>query len=962
MRFPRPSLVLVPAVLLAAAPATAQPAVTYGVGDLILVVDHDRADEQQVMDAYGMALHLAGYGIRVDWWIARDKAYEGIDFQAETDDAPDPATAEADGTVEARDYRAGPFIIHDPDILTAGVNEAWDDINDLRALRGYAPIIHEIRSAPSGLRLNVGFLTFLPRLAYSDNAGIAAEELNEAGLPAVHVPAPGTPAEPATVAGGGLFEGDPDDPCGLRPRYDVFLQDHYDWTDPDTDEEAAAWQADAFLRAGTTCIYECLSATIDDTVHWLTFPPNVATEGTTAATEYTVVPDFADHPFAQTMGPIPIQGGAFQVWDLEGNDFRPTMQNIFYDAVSGDIAYLLGQVDGGKFFFAGGHRRGSVSDRRVILNAVLYEVVSPQFVHVFVPGGFTAGVREDREVRILARGGSIAGGTRIEDVLDPVAELVPGSVSVAVPGGTFAWDAGTRTLVFDLGDVDPIAFHRVPVARFRIRTLVPTDGWVRLIDTTTTYSDAWTTGISFTGGACRSAEARDEFELRKTADRDRLAVGDNDVVLSLVVRNNGVAVLHDVVVTDTLPAGVTYVGPLDAHGRGSADFGVTTPDTLTWHVGWLAPGDSAALDVPVRASPAAAGEFLLNDGAFADGLTTTGATVDTVSDDLAVDVAAGGPAVTFELEPREVAPSTAGAFVLTTRNLGARGDQQGGDGVEVGWPEEWGEPTAVVPPAGWGWSWSTERRLLAFDHVGTNVRWDPAASFAFGFTLVSPPTPRADLFHARAGFSGVPRVFDGDLPVVVRWGTGDDTDGDGLTDDDEERIGTNPDNPDSDGDTIPDGTEVGDPADPFESDDDGSIDALDLDSDDDTIPDADEGLGDPDGDGLANYRDLDSDDGGVPDEVEHARGTDPYDPSDDFGGADADADGGADADADGGADADADVPVDGAGDGSPDDGGPPLEIFGGGGCGCRATENGTAPSFLASLLLGLALLARRRAR
>ena len=120
-----------------------------GLNDLVrlfLVVDHDRADEQQVMDAYGMALHLAGRGIRADWWIARDKPYEGVDFQAETDDAPDPATAGPDGAVATRDYRAGPFIIHDPNMLTTDVNEAWEEIDDLRTLRGYDPIIHEIRS------------------------------------------------------------------------------------------------------------------------------------------------------------------------------------------------------------------------------------------------------------------------------------------------------------------------------------------------------------------------------------------------------------------------------------------------------------------------------------------------------------------------------------------------------------------------------------------------------------------------------------------------------------------------------------------------------------------------------------------------------------------------------------------------------------------------------------------------
>ncbi|MDI7269422.1 MAG: hypothetical protein QME96_15650, partial [Myxococcota bacterium] len=585
-------LVLVAA--LAAGPARAQEFVDYFVGDIILVVDHDRATEQQIMDAYGTALHLAARGVRVDWWIARDKAYEGFDFTAQTDDRPDPATPGADGAVAERSYRAGPFVVRDPDPTTPERNEVWDDLAALRAMRGYAPVIHEIRSTPSGLRLNVGFLTFMPRIAYSDNAGIAEDEIFLARIPGTRVPAPGRSAQAATVAGGGLFEGDPSDPCGLQPRYDVFIQDHYDWDAPDADERAAIEQADRFLRAGTTCIYECLSATIDNTVHWLTEPDNTAVEGVATSGSYTVVPDFADHPFAQTMGPVPIRGGAFQLWDDTRNRFRTTSQNIFYDAGSLDMGYMLGQVDGGKFFFAGGHRRGSLVDRRIILNAVLYEVVSPQFVHEFVPGGFAAGVRERRRVRVMVRGGSVAVGSRIVDVLDPVVTLVPGSIVVNVPGGTHTWDPVARVIVFDLGDVDPSLFRDRPVAEYRIATLIPTEGYARVVSTTTTYSDAWTSGITFTGGLCRSVRAAAEFEVSKTADRDVLSVGPNDVTLAIVVRNNGIDVLRDVVVTDSLPPGVAYVGPIDTAGRGTADWDTTTRGAITWRVGWLAPGESAA--------------------------------------------------------------------------------------------------------------------------------------------------------------------------------------------------------------------------------------------------------------------------------------------------------------------------------------------------------------------------------
>ena len=110
-----------------------------------------------------------------------------------------------------------------------------------------------------------------------------------------------------------------------------------------------------------------------------------------------------------------------------------------------------------------------------------------------------------------------------------------------------------------------------------------------------------------------------------------------------------------------------------------------------------------------------------------------------------------------------------------------------------------------------------------------------------------------------------------------------DNDGDGLTDDEEELIGTDPNDPDSDDDGLTDGTEVrgGNPTDP-----------LDDDSDDDGLTDGEEDT-DADGnfdDGETNPNDEDTDDGGVHDGEEvNVDGTDPLDGGDDI--ADSDGDG-----------------------------------------------------------------------
>ena len=93
-----------------------------------------------------------------------------------------------------------------------------------------------------------------------------------------------------------------------------------------------------------------------------------------------------------------------------------------------------------------------------------------------------------------------------------------------------------------------------------------------------------------------------------------------------------------------------------------------------------------------------------------------------------------------------------------------------------------------------------------------------------------------------------------------------DTDLDGLTDAQEERLGTDPLRPDTDGDRLKDGEEVGTTlTDPLRADTDGDL-----------LDDGDEVL-----DHGTDPLEADSDGGGVDDGVEVAAGTDPLDPSDD---------------------------------------------------------------------------------
>ena len=179
---------------------------------------------------------------------------------------------------------------------------------------------------------------------------------------------------------------------------------------------------------------------------------------------------------------------------------------------------------------------------------------------------------------------------------------------------------------------------------------------------------------------------------------------------------------------------------------------------------------------------------------------------------------------------------------------------------------------------------------------------------------------------------GVPDYLDDD-----GLGPSGDNDDDGITNQQEEAIGSDPDSPDSDGDGVPDSQEVGDPENPTDSDGDGLPDIIDDDDDNDGLLTADEGTFDADGDGVPNYLDEDSDGDGKKDIAE--------------GDDDTDCDGVPDfLDPE---DADGPCGVYDTGDtGVVDE--DPVEQ----GCGCSAT-NGLAPS---ALLLPLTLLAVARRR
>ncbi len=101
--------------------------------------------------------------------------------------------------------------------------------------------------------------------------------------------------------------------------------------------------------------------------------------------------------------------------------------------------------------------------------------------------------------------------------------------------------------------------------------------------------------------------------------------------------------------------------------------------------------------------------------------------------------------------------------------------------------------------------------------------------------------------------------------------TDPDDDNDGLTDDREKELGTDPKKADTDGDGIPDNTELDNKTNPMATDTDGDG----VNDKDDLFPIDPKEQKDIDGDKIGDNTDPDDDNDGVTDEAEKAKGTDP---------------------------------------------------------------------------------------
>ena len=373
-----------------------------------------------------------------------------------------------------------------------------------------------------------------------------------------------------------------------------------------------------------------------------------------------------------------------------------------------------------------------------------------------------------------------------------------------------------------------------------------------------------------------------------------VSTGSSFISFTIGYQNAGPGTAKQVVISDTLPSGTTFV-------FASAP-GVLVGDTVTWDLGTLPPGASGQLVLTVQASAASTIE---NTATLTHQVGLTALTL--ISNTTSTQYTAGNDSDGDGLSDDD-------EILAGTDPFDADSDDDGViDGLEPAWDQDTdgdGLINALDPD-------SDDDGL--FD--GTEMGFDcngPDTNTALGncvpdgdagATTTDPLNPDTDGGGVSDGSE------DHDLDGVIDPGEGDpndpsddssslDSDGDGLSDATETTLGTDPFDADSDDDGVLDGDE---PNPSSDTDGDGFINPLDPDSDDDGLfdgtemgLDCDDPATDPtsmtcipDGDGGATTTsplDPDTDDGGVSDGdedtdkdgvIDPGEG-DPNDPSDDI--------------------------------------------------------------------------------
>lgn len=477
------------------------------------------------ISAYGLVHWLLANDIPVDWVIMHDKAYQGRDFNATTDNDASNAT----GTILDRNYSSGPFLIRDPDTSTSW-NEAWSTIQQIRTAssRYNDVVIHELNQTLNVETRDDYVLDRPARIAILDGNDVRIQYLwSTASSPTAAMNM--TLLTPAQIQNGVLLTNETIN-CTKRKVYDWIFFGDSNFYDSVAFPDSMFTQLDMFVNKTGNVHLQGLGATMNTRTSWLTqgiatyedddYPNN-------QPQPYSVFNQTADHPLGQTSGTPTLDktnGNRFDSFEHDNNWLPNTLflagfkessvdnsgnaytwdRNVKIastDSVSGnsedDYTFVAANTRGGVISAIGNREQTTTPEMRLALNSVLFSVVTPQFDHNVnypeIPNGGTSNLTLTGTVD----SGMLVYNLKVYDELPSYVTPDISSITLSVDGN-YTYYVSNNTLFFNLGNPNQTAIQNGTLFSYNI-TVAPSADLPKdliLLNSTQVYDDNWNTAIS----------------------------------------------------------------------------------------------------------------------------------------------------------------------------------------------------------------------------------------------------------------------------------------------------------------------------------------------------------------------------------------------------------------------------------------------------------------------------------
>lgn len=231
-----------------------------------------------------------------------------------------------------------------------------------------------------------------------------------------------------------------------------------------------------------------------------------------------------------------------------------------------------------------------------------------------------AGTRVTYTVSLFNLGTSEATGVKLTDVF-PANVDPPAPSDISAPAGTtflqdLAADPTGRTWTWDVGTVPLSATVTAPLVLTITVDVNSTSTATEFNTVTITTSDVWDPNNRNNSAKTPTTPQQADLILSKTVDNAAPNVGDT-LIYTITVDNAGPSLAQDVTVTDTIPAGVTYVLSSD-----SGSYNASTRE-VTWNLGNNFPVGQKQLTVQVTVDTPTSGVIAAIDNTATVATTTT---------------------------------------------------------------------------------------------------------------------------------------------------------------------------------------------------------------------------------------------------------------------------------------------------------------------------------------------------